>query len=33
MEHLYYKDRLREQGLFSLEKRGLWEHLLVGFQA
>jgi len=32
IEHLSYKDRLRELGLFSLEKRRLWEDLTVSFQ-
>lgn len=30
--HLFYEQRLRELGVFNLEKRRLWRHLIMTFQ-
>jgi len=33
LEHLPYKERPRDQGLFSLEKRQLWGYLAAAYHA
>jgi len=32
LEYLSYKERLREMGLFSMEKKKFQEHLTAAFQ-
>lgn len=32
LEHLFYKEKLRESGLFSSEKRRPWGEPIVAFQ-
>lgn len=32
LEHLFYTDRLREQGMFNLKRRGLWGDFVAAFQ-
>lgn len=32
LEHLFYDEKLRELGLFTLEKRRFWGILIVAFQ-
>lgn len=32
LEHLFHEDKLRELGLFKMEKRRLWGDLLGAFQ-
>lgn len=32
LQHLFYKERLREMGFFNLERRRPWEYFIAGFQ-
>lgn len=32
LEHLFYKERLRQLGPFNLEKKRLWEDLITIYQ-
>ncbi len=32
LKHLSYEDRLKQLGLFSLEKRKLWRDIITAFQ-
>jgi len=32
LEYLFYEDQLKELGLFNMEKKRLWEDIIVAFQ-